>query len=124
MKRPYTLALPQKLAAQLRQHLLPGDGLEAAALLLCAQVGNRRKKLLGRELIAVPHDRCVRAHDSITWPGEYVEMAIDRAVSRGDAVIAVHSHPGGLFAFSGADDESDRTLMGALLHGTGQLACS
>jgi proteasome lid subunit RPN8/RPN11 len=124
MKRSYTLVLPQKIAAQLRQHLLPGDGLEAAALLLCAQVGERRKRLLGRELIAVPHDRCVRAHDSITWPGEYVETAIDRAVSRSDAVIAVHSHPGGLFAFSSADDTSDRTLMSALRQATDQVAGS
>jgi hypothetical protein len=124
MKRSYTLMLPQKIAEQLRQHLLPEDGLEAAALLLCAQVGTRRKKLLGRELIAVPHDRCVRSRDSITWPGEYVETAIDCAVSRGDAVMAVHPHPGGLFAFSIADDESDRTLTGALRHGTDQLAGS
>lgn len=124
MKRSYTLVLPQKVARRLRQHLLPGDGLEAAALLLCAQVGERRKKLLGREVVVVPHDRCTRAQDSITWPGEYVEMAIDRAVVRGDVVIAVHSHPGGLFAFSSADDESDRTLMSALRHGTDQVAGS
>jgi hypothetical protein len=124
MKRSYTLVLPPKIEEQLRQHLLPGDGLEAAALLLCAQVGERRKKLLGRELITVPHDRCVRAHDTITWPGEYVETAIDRALLRGDAVIAVHSHPGGLFAFSSADDDSDGTLMGALRHGTDQVAGS
>jgi hypothetical protein len=124
MKRSTTLTLPQKIAEQLRQHLLPGDGLEAAALLLCAQAGGRRKKLLGRELIVVPHGCCVRSRDSITWPGEYIEMAIDSAVARGDAVIAVHSHPGGLFAFSSADDESDRTLMGALRHGTDQLAGS
>ena len=124
MKRPYTLVLPQKIAEQLRQHLFPGDGLEAATLLLCSQVGERRKKLLGREVITVPHDRSVRARDSITWPGEYVETAIDRALRRGDAVIAVHSHPGGLFAFSSLDDDSDRTLMSALRHGTDQLAGS
>lgn len=124
MKRSYTLALPQRITEQLRQHLLPGDGLEASALLLCAQVGERRKKLLGREVVVVPHDRCTRKRDFITWPGEYVETAIDRAVLRGDAVIAVHSHPGGLFAFSGADDESDRILMNALRHGTDQVAGS
>lgn len=124
MKRLHTLVLPQKIAEPLQQHLFPGDGLEAAALLLCAQVGERRKKLLGRELITVPHDRCVRARDSITWPGEYVETAIDRALLRGDAVIAVHSHPGGLFAFSSVDDSSNRTLMSALRQGTDQVAGS
>lgn len=124
MKRKKTLVLPDQIGDQLRQHLFPGDGLEAAALLLCAQVGERRQKLLGREIIAVPYDRCTRMSNWLTWPGEYVEAAIDRASLRGDAVIAVHSHPGGLYAFSSADDESDRILMGALRHGTERMALS
>jgi hypothetical protein len=124
MMRQHSLVLPQKVAEQLRQHLFPGDGLEAAALLLCAQAGERRKKLLGREIIAVPYNRCARTRDFITWPGEYVEAAIDRAALRGDVAIAAHSHPGGLYAFSSADDESDRVLMGALWHGTERMAGS
>jgi ThiF family/Prokaryotic homologs of the JAB domain len=124
MKRRRTLVLPQKAADQLRQHLFPGDGLEAAALLLCAEAGERRRKLLGREIIAVPHSHCTRTGNFITWPGEYVEAAIDRAALRGAVVIAVHSHPGGLYAFSSADDESDRTLMSALRHGTERMAGS
>jgi hypothetical protein len=124
MKRQRTLVLPQKVADQLRQHLFPGDGLEAAALLLCAEAGERRTKFLGREIIAVPHSRCTRMGSFITWPGEYVEAVIDRAALRGDVVIAVHSHPGGLYAFSSADDESDRTLMSALQQGTDRMAGS
>jgi hypothetical protein len=124
MRRRTTLVLPGEIADQLRQHLFPGDGLEAAALLLCAQVGERWKKLLGREIVAVPHNRCVRTRDFLTWPGEYVEAAIDKAALRNDAVIAVHSHPGGLYTFSSADDESDVVLMGALQHGTDQIAGS
>jgi hypothetical protein len=124
MKRNYTLVLPQKMAEGLRAHLFPGDGLEAAALLLCTETGERRKKLLGREFIPVPHTQCTRRRDFITWPGEYVEAAIDRAALRGDAVIAVHSHPGGLFAFSGADNDSDGVLMSTLRHGTDQMAGS
>ncbi len=96
--------IPQKVAEQLRQHLFPGDDMEAAALLLCAQTGQRRTKLLGREVIPVPHASCARSRDFITWPGEYVETAIDRATSWGDVVIAVHSHPGGWYAFSNVDD--------------------
>ena len=87
-------------------------------------VCERRTRLLARECITVPHDRCARTRDSIVWPGEFVENAIDRAAVLGDAVIAVHSHPGGLYAFSHTDDESDRTLMPALLHGTDRLAGS
>ncbi|WP_375312815.1 ThiF family adenylyltransferase [Bradyrhizobium sp. A5] len=118
MKRCHTLVLPAKLADELRAHLFPGDGLEAAALLLCTVTSQRRRKWLGREVVRVPHAECTRQSDFITWPGDYVEAAIDRASARGDAVIAVHSHPGGLFAFSDADDESDRVLMSAIRHGT------
>lgn len=124
MKRERTLVLPETIANGLRQHLFPGDGLEAAALMLCTVTGRRRQKWLGREVIAVPHASCTRQRDSITWPGDYVEAAIDRAAARGDAVIAVHSHPGGLYAFSEADDSSDISLMSALHHGTERPAGS
>ncbi|MGE0278503.1 MAG: ThiF family adenylyltransferase [Alphaproteobacteria bacterium] len=124
MKRRHTLVLPHKIAGQLHQHLFPGDGLEAAALLLCTSTGRRRPKLLGRDIIPVPYSDCVRKPDFLTWPGEYVEAAIDRAALRGDLIIAVHSHPGGLFDFSLADDESDGILMGALRHGTDRDAGS
>ena len=124
MKRSHTLVLPAKVADELRAHLFPGDGLEAAALLLCTVTGQRRQKWLGREVICVPHEHCTRRPDFITWPGEYVETAIDRASARGDAVIAVHAHPGGFFAFSSADDESDRVLMSSIRHGTDQAAGS
>lgn len=124
MKRWHTLVLPHRIASLLQQHLFPGDGLEAAALLLCASTGHRRNKLLGREVVPVPYSACVRKPNFLTWPGEYVEVAIDRAALRGDVIIAVHSHPGGLFAFSCADDKSDQVLMGALRHGTDRAAGS
>jgi len=124
MKRQKTLVLPEKIIEQLQRHLFPDDGLETAALLLCAQSGERRKKLLAREIVAVPYSRCARTPGFITWPGEYVETAIDCAALRGDVVVAMHSHPGGLYAFSSADNESDRTVMSALRHGTERLAGS
>ncbi|MBR1331750.1 ThiF family adenylyltransferase [Bradyrhizobium ottawaense] len=124
MKRSHTLVLSGELADELRAHLFPGDGLEAAALLLCTVTGERRQKWLGREIICVPHTHCTRRPDFIKWPGEYVEAAIDRAAVRGDAVIAIHAHPGGLFAFSHADDESDHLLMPAIRAGTDRMAGS
>jgi len=66
MNRRHTLVLPHQVATQLRQHLFPGDGLEAAALLLCATAGQTRDKLLGREVIPVPHDTCVRKPNFLT----------------------------------------------------------
>jgi ThiF family len=51
-------------------------------------------------------------------------MAIERAEAAGFSVLAVHSHPGGLFAFSELDDASDKLLLPALFHGTDQVAGS
>jgi hypothetical protein len=123
--RKQTLVVPQPAFRRLYTHLFPSDGLEAAALLLCASMEGRRWKLLVRDLIEVPHEACAgRAPDSLTWPGAYVETAIDRAEAEGLTVIAVHSHPGGLFEFSPLDDRSDKLLMPAVFHGTGREAGS
>jgi hypothetical protein len=125
MERNSTLVLPSSIHGQLRSHLFPGDGMEAAALLLCARVGSRRLKLLVKDVIAVPHAACRRrTPDSISWPGEFVEMAIDRAETEGLSIMAVHSHPGGGFWFSETDDASDRLLMPALFSGTGETCGS
>jgi ThiF family/Prokaryotic homologs of the JAB domain len=119
--RRSTLVLPKGASTRLRTHLYPGDGLEAAALLLCAAVHGSRRKYLVQDILEVPYASCAcRERDRITWPGEYLELAIDRAESQGLTVIAAHSHPGGLFAFSGADDISDQMVMPALFHGTGR----
>jgi hypothetical protein len=123
--RKQTLVLPQAAFRRLYTHLFPGDGLEAAALLLCSAVEGRRRKLLARDLIKVPYDACTRrTPDSLTWPGAYVETAIGRAEAEGLVVIAVHSHPGGLFEFSHLDDTSDQLLAPALHQGTGREAGS
>jgi hypothetical protein len=106
--------------APLNSHLFPGDGLEAAALLLCASAPGVRERLLVRELIPVPHAACtVRTADSITWPGIYLEHAIDAAEPEGLAIVPIHSHPGGLFGFSNRDDESDGVVMPALFQARG-----
>ncbi len=93
MIRASTLVLTERLAQQLHKHLFPGDGLEAAALLFCAEVPGRRLKLLVREFLPVPYSACTRAPDSIVWPGEHLEAAMDHAEARGDIIIAIHSHP-------------------------------
>lgn len=117
--RNITLALSQAVYRRLRAHLFPGDGFEAAALLLCASAHGRRQKFLVRDIVEVPHAACSRrTPDTISWPGEFVEMAIERAEEGGLVIFAAHSHPGGLFAFSNIDDASDQLLMPALFHGT------
>lgn len=119
ISRKVTLALTLPVHQRLRAHLFPGDGYEAAALLLCTSVHSRREKLLVRDILPVPYAACARrTADSIRWPGKFVEAAIERAEKDQLSIIAAHSHPGGLFAFSQVDDDSDRTLIPALFHGT------
>ena len=75
-----------------------------------------------RDIILVPHAACrIRRPDSLTWPGDFVEQAIDRAEAEDLTVVLIHSHPGGLFAFSPADDESDRGVMPGLLQNHGHF---
>ncbi|MEJ0060853.1 MAG: ThiF family adenylyltransferase [Terricaulis sp.] len=109
-----TIRMTQAAHTTLKAHLFPGDRLEASALMLCKVARAKRTKYLVRELMLVPHDACQRQRDALTWPGEYVEQALAKAEEEGLAVIAAHSHPGGLLGFSAADDASDTDLMPAM----------
>jgi hypothetical protein len=116
------LTITGVLYERLQAHLYPGDGKEAAAILICSRTPGPRLRLLAKDLIVIPHDACgVRERDEIYWPGEYLEKAIDQAEPLGLAIILMHSHPGGLFAFSAADDASDRVVMPCLLEAVGDM---
>lgn len=122
MNRFSSLTLSADLHARLHRHLLPGDGLEAAALLLCARAPGPRTRLLASDAILVPHHACSRRETGfLTWPGLAIEEAIDRAEADDLAVMLLHSHPKGFFGFSGADDDSDRITMPALFAALGPL---
>jgi proteasome lid subunit RPN8/RPN11 len=117
-----TLTFPGVLHDAAEAHLYPGDGLEAAAILLCSRTPEPRLRLLVREIIRIPYEECkVRKEDSISWPGEYLEKAIDLAEADDLTIVLIHSHPGGLFAFSGADDASDQAVLPSLFQAFGKL---
>ena len=117
-----TLALAGTSHARLRQHLFPGDGLEAAAILLCTRTPGPRLRLLVRDFILVPYGACAsRRRDRIVWPGRYLEEAIGQGEHEGLSLILLHSHPGGHFFFSQADDESDLIAINALFQAYGDL---
>lgn len=59
---------------------LPGDGCEAAAILVCARVPGPRQRLLVRKAVLVPYEDCaLREPDRIVWPGLWIEETIDLA---------------------------------------------
>jgi hypothetical protein len=122
MNAPAALAFAGIQHERLRAHLFPGDGLEAVAILLCSRSSPPRIRLLVRDIILVPREACrVRRADLIVWPGDYIEAALDRAEADDLSVVLMHSHPGGLFAFSAADDDSDRLVMPSLIENHGHF---
>lgn len=107
---------------KLRDHLFPGDGLEAAAILLCARTPGPRVRLLVKQVLLVPHSACKeRRSDYLVWPGSTIEEAIDLAEAEGLSLVLTHSHPGGLFGFSRHDDRSDLLTVPSLFQALGGL---
>ena len=98
-------------------HLFPGDGLEAAAILLCNQgTGQLYHRLIVAEILSLPYHHSKRRQDSVSWPfGEYLSPAkisdIDR---RRQSIVTIHSHPNKYERFSRVDDRNDRELFASV----------
>lgn len=107
------LALSGDQHEELRRCLFPGDGKEAAALLLCGRrSGDRRLRLLVREVHGIPYNECTRRTAGlVSWSPEYIAPLLERAAEQRLSVIKVHSHPNGYDAFSRTDDEGDARLL-------------
>lgn len=111
--QPFKLALSEAHHAQLHEHLFPGDGLEAAAILLCTQSATHRYVV--NQILLVDHVACrLRSPVRISWPGTAIEAAIDLAETHDLSIVLMHSHPGGTLDFSTTDDASDHEVMPAL----------
>jgi hypothetical protein len=102
--------------ALLKSHLYPGDGNEAAAIILCGRrAGDSRHCLTAKQVIPVPYDRCeTRTPVRVTWSIDVLLPHLTEVVKRDLAVVKVHSHPGGLEEFSEWDDASDRDLFSSV----------
>ena len=111
----YVVRLTSRQHAELKAHLFPGDGLEAAALVLCGRLrGRGRHALMVRKIVLIPHADCERTEVTITWPTRFADDLVQEAAKRGMAVLKVHSHPGGLETFSAFDDKSDTSFLGSV----------
>ena len=111
------LAMTASFHRELRRHLFPGDGLEAAAIVLCNQgAGKRGRRLLAAELLSVPHHRTSRQKGHVAWPfAEHLPPDKIGAIDRGgQSILTVHSHPDGCAAFSPTDDANDRELFASV----------
>lgn len=109
------LNLTETQHAELKKLLFPGDGYESAAILVCRFTGPAKERLIVSKIMNVPDEMCAtRTPKFISWPGQCIEDAIDQAEQHADAVVLIHSHPGGMLAFSKVDNDSDATTMPAL----------
>ena len=111
MNRGSTLVMAGVDHARVMAHLFPGDGKEAAAILVCTRMRRSRLKLLVRDAVLVPHDSCMRTKDRLTWPSSALDPWIDRSAEGGLSLVLIHSHPNGYPDFSLLDDASDGELM-------------
>jgi hypothetical protein len=113
MSVPVSLALSGDQHDHLRSFLFPGDGKEAVAILLCGRrAGDRRHRLVVREIHGIPYDNCSeRTPMRVTWPPDYIAPMLERAAEDALSVVKVHSHPTGYAAFSLTDDKGDATLL-------------
>jgi hypothetical protein len=96
---------------RLTDHLFPGDGKEAAAVVACTRVPGRQLKLLAKEIGLVPYEACTRTSVRLTWPADILDAWQDRAEAEGLSLMLVHSHPTGYFDFSSLDNEADQLVM-------------
>lgn len=110
---PVHLSLAGAHHVKLHQFLHSGDGKEAAAILLCAQrAGDRRYRLVVREVHPIPYAECtVRSATRVSWPTGYIEPLLSRATDQSLSVVKVHSHPNGGYGFSRQDDENDDRFL-------------
>lgn len=113
MSSCFSLSLTEKQHQELVRHLFPGDGNEAVAIILCGRRdGDRRHRLLVREVHPIPYHVCTaRTPTRVTWPTDFIEPLLEKATKQRLSVFKVHSHPGGYRRFSDTDDISDRELL-------------
>ena len=108
------LALTQRCHEAIFTQLFPGDGLEAAAVLLCNQgKGKNFDRLIVTDVLFAPHDASERKKDFLAWPfGDCLSPEIISRIDQlGQSIITIHSHPNNVSEFSVIDDRNDRELF-------------
>ncbi|MDB4875600.1 MAG: thiamine biosynthesis protein ThiF [Gemmatimonadetes bacterium] len=107
------LRMTEAQHATVYQHLFPGDGYEAVAVLVCGRGGTPGDEvLLVHTVVPIPHDECAeRTPVRVTWSTDRLRRLLEGAAKHAQALVKVHSHPGGWLDFSEWDDSSDRALF-------------
>lgn len=109
------LTMTVRQHAELFRHLFPGDGLEAAAVVLCGRARHAdTQRLVVHRVHPVPYDQCDRSETQVRWKTDTLEPLLDEAGRRGLAILTIHCHPNGYPRFSGQDDTADKELFSSV----------
>ncbi len=110
------LRLAQSDYLKIKEHLFPGDGLEAVAVALCGRRKGQSDHCLSvKKVMTIPYEACkVRRSDSVTWSSGTLVPMLEEASRYDLAVLKIHSHPGGYSKFSKIDDDSDTDLFNSI----------
>jgi molybdopterin/thiamine biosynthesis adenylyltransferase/proteasome lid subunit RPN8/RPN11 len=119
MRFSASMVLQENHLKYLQESLIRTDGRERAAYVFCGEVviesdpwdSQQRRKYLSYEILPVPEDEIVSSSDRhITWKTDSFVRSLKLAQTRGMTVALVHSHPGGIAAFSEQDDRNEPDL--------------
>jgi len=111
----YNFKISEIHSNQIDNHLYPGDGLEAVAILICGRKSSKNlETFLVHKTILIPHADCTREPDFINWPTNLLLNELPEAVNKNQAIFKIHSHPGGFDQFSEIDDASDKEMFSSL----------
>ena len=91
--KPVSLVMTERRHETVFEYLFPGDGLEAAAVLLCNHgSGKHRQCLIVSEILCLPHNRSQRKDRFISWPFEdYLTPEKISDIDRRGSVRSNHS---------------------------------
>lgn len=111
----YNFKISEIHSNQLTDHLYPGDGLEAVAIVICGRKSTKiSETFLVHRTILIPYADCKREADYINWPTSLLLDNLPEIVKKDQAVFKIHSHPGGYDQFSEIDDVSDKDIFSSL----------
>ncbi|MDC6362152.1 MULTISPECIES: HesA/MoeB/ThiF family protein [Flavobacteriaceae] len=107
--------ITDKMCQELKNHLHNGDGLEALAFIVCGRLNHEGDYwLLAHEVFLMPHEKCSRDIDYVSWKTEHIEHLLEKAKDKGFAIVKVHSHFMPNSNFSELDDISDKSFFEAV----------
>ncbi len=102
------LRISGKHYTAIKQHLFPGDGKEAVAIILCGRHENGNLSiLLTHKIELIPYHECERTEEYVSWRTERIIPLLEEAGKKNMAILKIHSHPTGYQRFSATDDKSD-----------------